>query len=623
MIELRQYQKEAVAALYQHLFDKPTNPCIVIPTGGGKTPVIATICKDVAGAWGGKVVILAHVKELLQQSANKLHDICPEVPFGIYSAGLNRRDLHYPVTIAGIQSIYKRAPMLGKVDLILVDEAHLIPPDGEGMYQTFLNEMRSLNPQLRIGGLTATPYRTSTGNICTPEGILNEICYEISVKELIVKGYLTKLKTKASKIKVDLSEVHVRGGEYLAEELEDAMADSEIVRAAIEELLSLADKRKSVLIFACGVDHAKEIVGRLSIDHCISCGLVTGETPAEERANTLQAFKDGNLKYLCNINVLTTGFDAPHIDCVAMMRPTLSPGLYYQMVGRGFRIHPGKENCLVLDYGENVKRHGPIDAIRREPRPGQGSGEGITKECPECQEILAGGYSKCPECGYEFPPKEPDGVKHGAKAGERGILSGDVSEEQLKVIGVNYSVHLKKGADPATAPRSMRVTYRCGFNRWVSEWVCLEHDGFARKKALAWWFKHSNLPMPRTADEAVRIASLGGVGKPSEIVVAITAGDDFERVTEHLGITIPPPESVDLAAEACVRCGSVEFEIHPGRGPHAGRKECAECGTFIKWVSKSEMRAPGDEPEEEDASIIDDETVVIDDDFDPFKDCPF
>ena len=125
MITLRPYQEEAVASVYEHLRARDDNPCVMLPTGSGKTPVMATICRDAVKQWQGRVLILAHVKELLEQSAEKLRQVCPEVKFGIYSAGLKKRETRAPVIVAGIQSIYKRACELGPVDLILVDEGCL------------------------------------------------------------------------------------------------------------------------------------------------------------------------------------------------------------------------------------------------------------------------------------------------------------------------------------------------------------------------------------------------------------------------------------------------------------------------------------------------------------------
>ncbi len=306
------------------------------------------------------MLILAHVKELLEQTAEKLRTVCPEVEFGIYSAGLKRRDTEHAVIVAGIQSVYRRACQLDAFDLVLVDEAHLIPLEGEGMYRQFLADAKVINPELRIVGFTATPFRLKTGPICTPEGFLNTICCEVGVRELIVGGYLCPLITKAGINKADFERLHVRAGEFVADEMEALMDEDRLVGAACGETVGYTGDRRGVLIFASGVRHGEHIVRVLAEQHGIECGFVTGETPTKQRDAILNRFRQGELQYLCNVNVLTTGFDAPHIDCVALVRPTLSPGLYYQMVGRGFRLHPGKQNCLVLDFGGNVLRHGPI-----------------------------------------------------------------------------------------------------------------------------------------------------------------------------------------------------------------------------------------------------------------------
>jgi len=182
---LRPYQAEAVNAVYEHLRTRDDNPCVVIPTGGGKTPVIATVCRDAVQRWNGRVLILAHVRELLEQAVEKVRLTAADLPIGVYSAGLKRRDLGYAVTVAGIQSIYKRACQLDAIDVIIIDEAHMIPHEGDGMYRQFLADVRVVNPQVRIIGLTATPFRMKSGMICAPppEGILNSICYEIGVRE--------------------------------------------------------------------------------------------------------------------------------------------------------------------------------------------------------------------------------------------------------------------------------------------------------------------------------------------------------------------------------------------------------------------------------------------------------
>ena len=539
---LRQYQQEAVAAVYDHLRRRDDNPCVVCPTGAGKSILISTICRDAVQQWNGRVLVLAHVKELLEQAVDKLHALAPDLwhQIGVYSAGLKSRDTEHPIIVAGIQSVYQRACELGAFDLILLDEAHMLPPDGEGRYRQFLAEAKVVNPLVRLIGFTATPFRMSTGMICAPENLLNHVCYEIGVRELMVQGYLCPLKTKAGQRKVDTSGLHLRGGEFVATEVEQLMDEDGLVRAACREIVELTQDRHSVLIFASGVQHAlhiQHILGELGQE----CGFVCGETLPFERAETLERFKAGKLKYLVNVNVLTTGFDAPNIDCIVLLRPTNSPGLYCQAIGRGFRVHPSKEDCLLLDFAGNVLRHGPIDALQINT-PGQGTGEAPAKECPACQALIHAAYACCPECGHEFPPPQRD--KHERQASEAPILSGEVTTNDYEMHDISYSVHIKR--DNPDGPRSMRVEYTIGWQQYISEWICFEHSGYARAKAEQWWRARSNEPVPETAEEAVAICETGGIAETQAITVRSVAGEKFDRIVGHeLGAQPPRLDGSD------------------------------------------------------------------------------
>ena len=552
-MKLRPYQQAALDSVYRYLREHDDNPCVVLPTAAGKTPVLATICRDAVTKWNGRVLVLAHVKELLQQAADKLQMICPEVDVGIYSAGLKRRDTEQSVIVAGIQSVYKRACDLNAFDLIIIDEAHTIPLEGDGMYRQFLADAKVINPLVRTIGLTATPYRLKSGMICGPDNPLNAVCYEVGVRELIHDGYLCPLITKAGIKKVDMSGLHVRGGEFISGEVEELMDQHELVESACREIIEYTQDRNSVLIFASGVAHAKHIQAVLQDEHGVECGFVCGDTPMAERNETLARFRgdpsDGlferePLKYLVNVSVLTEGFDAPAVDCVVMLRPTLSPGLFYQAVGRGFRLHPGKKNCLVLDFGGNIVRHGPIDGIVIQPRESKESGTAPAKECPECRSVIATGYAVCPDCGYEFPP--PDRQKHEAEASREGILTGQVVDTVYAVRDTFYSVHTKRGADES-APKTMRVDYKVSFYEYKSEWVCFEHSGYARGKAEQWWRKRSNDPVPATAQQAVDIADAGGVASTSKITVRSVTGERFDQIVDCEIGELPEPLPVDVA----------------------------------------------------------------------------
>ena len=568
-MELRPYQQEAVNAVYEHLRSRDDNPCIVIPTAGGKTPIMSTICRDAVTQWNGRVLILAHVKELLEQAVEKLNIMAPDLwnRIGVYSAGLKCCDTDHSIIVAGIQSVHKRACELGPFDLILIDESHMLPPDGEGRYRKFLADAKVVNPNVRLIGLTATPYRMSTGMICEPGNLLNHVCYDVGVRELIVQGYLCPLKSKAGRRKVDTSGLHLRGGEFIAGEVEALMDDDALVSSACREIAELTADRNSVLIFAAGVDHALHVQRVLSeLGH--ECGFVCGDTLPFERAETLQRFKNGDLKYLVNVNVLTTGFDAPNIDCVILLRPTNSPGLYYQMVGRGFRLHPSKENCLVLDYGGNILRHGPVDAMEIKDRS-SGQGEAPAKECPKCRAVVHAAYGVCPECGYEFPP--PEREKHDQQATTAGVLTGEVTENDYDVMDVRYSVHTKRGADES-APKTMRVEYQVGWNQWVSEWVCPEHDGWARQKFEQWWRDRSICPPPTDAHQAVLLAEDGALAKTVAITVRNVAGEKFDRVIRYqLG-------------------DKPEYFPEPGR--HAGADEPSDLGSLMAQTDWNEDDLP-------------------------------
>jgi DNA repair protein RadD len=295
------------------------------------------------------------------------------------------------------------------------------------------------------------------------------------------------------------------------------------------------------------VRHAEHVVKELSATHGIECGLVTGETLPIERDTLLARFKRHDLKFIANVNVLTTGFDAPHIDLVAMLRPTLSPGLYYQMVGRGFRLSPGKDHCLVLDFGGNVLRHGPVDAIITPEGRDAGENPGV-RECPKCQAHIKAKAKECEECGEELPPPDEReySVKHSSRAAAVDVVSdGKPKSSEHEVLDVSYSVHTKKNA-PEGAPRTLRVDYRIALNEWVSEWICLEHpDGYARSKAVAWWKARSHDPVPKSIDRAVEIADGGGLAIPQKITVKLKPGEKYPNIARY--VLGPKPDAIDLS----------------------------------------------------------------------------
>lgn len=546
-MQLRDYQQDAVNAVWHYLDTyQNTNPCVVIPTAGGKSLCIAQVASDAVIKRAGRVLCLAHVKELIEQNANKIRSLCPDIPVGIYSAGLKTKDVTEPIIVASIQSIYRNAHRFKPFDLVMIDEAHLINNDDEGRYRSVLNALKKLNPRVRFVGWTATPYRTKGGLICKPENILNEVCYEISVKELIQRGYISKLISKSGAIKPDITRLHIRAGEFVQEDIDAVMGESAIVSNACREIVELTRERKTCLIFCTSIKHCTQVAELITRFSGEECAIVTGDTPSEERANILSRMRGETikvglfneelkpLKYCCNVSVLTTGTDIPNIDTIALLRPTASPGLLVQMVGRGFRLSPAtnKTECLVLDYGRNIERFGCIDQIKAtEPRSNT-THETLAKECPMCHTMMHLAVMRCSECGYEFPQYErTESIEN--QASTHGIISGEETITEYDVCDVAYTPWTKRGAPPKAA-QTVRVTYSVDLTTRFSEWICPEHTGYARRKFEAWWRTHSDvLPIPSTANEVCELAYMGAVRPTNKIMVKTVSGEKFPSIIDY------------------------------------------------------------------------------------------
>ena len=528
---LRPYQQRAVDLLYQWFADgNAGNPCIVMPTGSGKSHVIAHICKDAIQKWPEtRILLLSHVRELLAQDLDKLLTHWPSAPVGVYSAGMGRKEIGHAITIAGIQSIYKLAADVGNVNLAIVDEAHLLGHEDSGMYRTFLADLTKTNPQLRIIGLTATPYRLGHGMITDKPAIFDALIEPVSIEELVYGKWLAPLRSKVTLKKLDVDGVHRRGGEYIESELQAAVNQPDINLFVVDEIAVRAGQRKAWLVFCAGVEHALAIA-ELMCSRGIPAACVTGETPKDERDRLLGEFKAGRLRAMTNANVLTTGFDYPDIDLIAMLRPTLSPGLYVQMAGRGMRIKSHTDHCLVLDFAGNVALHGPITCVR--PPDKAGHGEAVTKSCPNCGEIVLGGCSICPACEFEFPKQEqkkPDQSLH-----DDDIMGDDkrVYEMQVKSWAVRKHTSFQSG-------KEMLVVKYYGENLSdpvVKEYLCIRHEGYALQKALRTLLEiatHAGvvaeLQADLSLDEGARV--LEG-GKPPR-VVRYKADGKFLRVLKR------------------------------------------------------------------------------------------
>lgn len=514
MLELRPYQQEAIDAQFEYWGEGRGNGLIVLPTGAGKSLVLAALCKRLLSDYPTlRVGIVTHVRELIAQNYQEMLRLWPQAPAGIYSAGIGRRDARAQLLFCGIQSVWNKVAQLGPFDVLLVDEAHLIPPNTETTYGRFIAALRDLTPDMRIVGLTATPFRLSSGRLDRgKDRIFEDIVYEANVADLIEAGYLCPLVSKATVQQLDTTGVPKRGGEFVAGALEIAVDKDWITRAAVQEIARFGESRRAWLAFCAGVAHSEHV--RDAIRNAgFTCESVTGDTSKAERDRIIRQFRDGQIRCLTSVGVLGTGFNVPHVDLIALLRPTQSAGLYMQQVGRGLRNAPGKNDALVLDFAGLVKKHGPIDTVTINGASGSKSDSEervLAKECPECATLVALAAKSCPSCGYAWPIKE-EPPKHEATADASSSILSKGAAAWIDVDQVKYYVHRKDGS-----PDSMRVELWCGFTTH-KQWVCFEHIGRARMMAERWWQQRASTPIPRTTVEAM--SRVGELRTPSGIQV--------------------------------------------------------------------------------------------------------
>lgn len=383
---LRDYQQEAVDATLRHFRQTSDAAVIVLPTGAGKSLVIA----ELAHLAKGRVLCLTHVKELVQQNHAKF--CLTGRAAGIYSAGLKQKTLDHQVTFASVQSVLPNlTDFKDPISLLVIDECHRVAMDEDSQYQKILSHLTKINPNIKTLGLTATPFRLGFGwiyqnhyhgfNRSQKDTAFKQCIYELPLRYMIKHGFLTPPKVHDATIaNYDFSALETNTfGNASEKDLNQLIGQyPRVTQAILEQVIELAKERSGVMIFAATVKHATEIMGYLASE---SAALITGATSHSDRDQIIQDFKQKRYRFLVNVSVLTTGFDAPHVDMIAVLRPTQSISLYQQIVGRGLRLDEGKESCLILDYAGNG--YDLFTPEVGEKKPNKDS-EAVMVECPQC-----------------------------------------------------------------------------------------------------------------------------------------------------------------------------------------------------------------------------------------------
>lgn len=492
----RWYQTEAQDKTLVYIDKFPTkHPLIVCPTGAGKSRILSNLAAALANT-GARVLIVSHVEDILTQDEAALLYTLPREIVGVYASSLNRRERKI-VTVASIQSIYKKYNLFSGYKYIIVDEAHTIPLSGNGMYRQLISGIENCV----VIGLTATPFRLGSGYLVEgDDALFNDIVFDVPVERLIKEGYLSPLLSKSPTAQLDTDSLKTVAGDFSKKDMSDQLDQFQISEKIISDLVAYRDKYKSWILFAIDIAHCEHITTLLQ-DNGIKASLVHSKQKKVERRANIADFKAGRIQALVSVATLTTGFDHPAIDLVGIIRPTQSPVLHIQMIGRGLRIAEGKSHCLILDFAGNIPRLGPINdvhiAMKRKGKSKKMSPS--IRTCLKCRTHVPLSALSCYECGYVFPPPPS---KLNEQSGLQPIVLEDKTKEKLNgwhpVVYVSYSSFMSRNKN-----LSMRVAYTLGNKMVVYEYI----NPFAKTKSgynnVNWWKFRTDIPLPTSINGMV------------------------------------------------------------------------------------------------------------------------
>lgn len=531
-MKLREYQKIAVRSVWDAIaIRKVKSTVAALPTGVGKSLLNADLAGGIVSTYPSqRILCVTHSQILVGQNAEKMGILYPGINYGIVSAGLGLKQYGRPVTFAGIGSIYRHIPLLGVVHILIVDEAHAISDAEKSMYQKLIDGLRARNPNLIVIGLTATPYRMGMG-IMTDGDTFDEICIDMTtpewIKWFVDEGFLVPLVAKRTLDFIDTTGVKIVAGDYQKSGISNAAMKADMTEKALAEALPLITDRKSVAIYCTSVEHVEQVV--LVLDSLgIHSEFVHSKRAADENKLALDNFNSGASRFIVSMGVLTTGWDCPRLDCEIILRPTRSPGLWVQILGRGTRpfyvdgfdlstkegrlasiAASQKQYCLVLDFARNTEDIGSFDDPQIPQKKGGGGGEAIMKACMSgkmvneeydgCSTYNWPAVKYCTRCGEEFRFE----LKFDNTTTGKALMSGarqpkpyvEPPTADFPVQRVTYAPHQKAGK-----PDSIRVTYYCGI-RTFNSYLCPEHGGGATARARQWWRLHMGYEAPRTVSE--------------------------------------------------------------------------------------------------------------------------
>jgi DNA repair protein RadD len=529
LIVPRDYQQDAEDALWDYFHHKFGHPLVLMPTGTGKSVVIASFAKRALWTYPRtRFMCVTHVETLIEQNERKMQDVWPGAPTGIYSAGLGRRDTHQPIIFAGIQSVYERAAEFGFINLLFIDEAHLVSPTDETMYRAFIAALLLVNPKLKVVGLTATGWRLKVGSL-VGGGIFTDVAIDMTTPGawnwFVDNGYLSRLTSRRARTHLDATGISTVGGEYNMKEMEKKFDNEQLNRACVEEMMWRFEDRSCWMVFATGVNHCEHVADVLNE---MGVPAVAIHSKSKKPDQLIEAFKHGEYRAAVSMNKLTTGVDIPHIDAIGVMRRTKSSSLWVQMLGRGTRpcyadgydltcphgrlaamaASRKPHGCDVADFVRNTEDLGPInDPVipDKAKKKKNGAGGAVMKACPVC-DAYCGASARFCVCGHEFVSNvklDPNGSD--AEVMTRGPAQEEPVVTEFDVTHVTYHPFKSRVGN---RPPALRVTYYTNnMLKKFDEYINFEDDS-GRTRAFNWWNERvppeyrAHMPMPDRTDVA-------------------------------------------------------------------------------------------------------------------------
>lgn len=534
----RDYQEEAVDAAFNYWLRSNAPMLLVMATGSGKSIVIALLIQQaLTRNPQSRVLVLTHVKELVEQDYDEMINLWPDAPAGVNCAGLKKRSTDAQIIFGSIQSVWNHCEEIGLFDYIIVDEAHRIPHKDNGNYRKLIALLSQRKETLKVIGLTATPFRLDGGWLhIGEERLFEEIIYDYSVDKGITQGWLSPLVSKRTQFQINITGVRKRAGEYRSDDLDRLVNSSENTDAALNEIIEQGAHSRAWLIYCVSVAHANSVAEKLRQKGIIARA-ITEKTSAKDRSKYIQKFRAGALKCIVNVSVLTTGFNNPRVDLIAMLRPTLSTALYLQICGRGLRKSAGKENCQILDFVENIRRHGRVDDPDIIIHAAKGSDETnelpqyLAKACPACLHYSPINAITCSVCNKVFAKERK--ITHNSQADSIEILGRPrrkfkQQDKFITVRKVTAQPHIKPGAFKVT---SIKIEYHLATGETIKEFIKADNGSISRM-ATIWWQAVMGTTPPASIDLFCRELSSAKIHRLQTYI-----NENNFRAVEYLVVT--------------------------------------------------------------------------------------